>query len=393
MDTSQPREQELADQIVIDGVAGHLFPIAEAKKIRDVTDRDGQPVTEIPDSVIAAGETPEFFSVRLPSGEEKSFQTLSSEVKKNGFKAIAYREVDENRQPVMDADGKSELRLSFQGLVKGAGDYLTAAKVQVGMDASHVEDVEPFTKDAIDQAGGKDNISTMIFGSHSYGTINAVEAYRVAKEEGVEKVDVVLFEPFGARNAVENTASRMAKTQLEDEGQSTGGHLHNLLHRDDKAALQERTAALMSDLEEHVTTVTNIPLSIVGDRKQASPVGEAYTLDVSKAKEGQSLSGKELHQLKMMMKTVFNGELPQHVGQTSQSVEKPKHPFAGFSGMENAVQGLKGMGTNPPKPEKPSVDIVASLKSSGTDMGSGEKAPHNVTASANPPSRSSQLGR
>lgn len=309
------KEQALRNHIIIDGIAGHLFPVTEALKLEKVQDMAQQQIPQIPKEYIEGRKIPQFFDVKLADGKTQKYEVVHSAVKSNGFKALAYREVELNapHEPVMDKNGKTyPLRFSFQGLVEGAGDYITAAKLYAGRNATHTESAREFTEKVIDKIGAK-NISALIAGSHSYGAINAIEAYQVAKEKGVEKVEMVFLETYGAKDALQDFARKQADQQLRQKGKPYSKDVHD--------ALAQR---IFKDIAEHTVTINSSPASFVTRpvfrHNVGNPVGETYILDVTGVshtnKKGaeRSQTAVDRHRLTTMMQAVYLGAKPEYIG-------------------------------------------------------------------------------
>ena len=114
----------------------------------------------------------------------------------NGLHATAWKEIDATGNDVKDANGKQEVRLSFTGFL---GDKDTGALMSVidGKLNPQALEAAVFTDQIIKQMG-KDNISNIIYSSHSIGAGNALAAHVVSDLAGVPTKTALMIEPVGA---------------------------------------------------------------------------------------------------------------------------------------------------------------------------------------------------
>lgn len=270
----------IGEQVIIDGVAGHLIPPTETEKLRTVRMEDGTPIAEFSEDFSR-------FSVNMPDGPVRNYEVILEQVnRQSGFKAVAYREIDPaTGEPKMDERGRCELRMSFQGLVAGKGDFRTGLRAAMGRKAAqHVDEVEAFTTEAVERVGGAEMVSALISGSHSYGVVNAIESYRVARDLGIESVEMVLMESVGAAAALADMAHRVADGN------------------------PEQAKAFMEEVTRHTTTVNAVPSSHFTKMARGEAVGTLYHLHVptQESKVEKAKDGIHRHRLGTLMQSVLN---------------------------------------------------------------------------------------
>ena len=267
--------------IVIDGAAGHAFGDKEVTKMNNAQ-VDDQTVMRLTEK----GGT-EYFTTQVPNSdgiEERQFEIISRKDQRNGFRAIAYVEVDDKGKRISDPEtGKPELRLSFQGW-GGLKDTLTSLKIIARADATHEKDVEAFVNEAVENMEEKGGIGSVIIGSHSQGAMNAMKAMDVV--DGIEAAnvkDIVLLETFGAKIALQHLSEHVA----DATGQSV--------------------KAVYEDFAKRITSVNSDPPSIVGKMEATSePLGNVFTINMDALSEilGQDLSALDRHRLGQMARAI-----------------------------------------------------------------------------------------
>jgi hypothetical protein len=177
----------------------------------------------------------------------------------SGLKVTAWQEIDAAGKPIK-INGKQEIRITYTGyLADSTAD--TWALGQVMNNALNPQSLEAaeFIDRVIKKLGGKDNISDIIYTSHSFGAGQTLASDVISTAEGVKTEAILHIEPgvaSGQKEALENA--------LHNINSPFSKELQKLLHAENasektKHAISEQAIArLEADIKNRTTSIQAI---------------------------------------------------------------------------------------------------------------------------------------
>lgn len=290
-----PTPAKINELILIDGAAGLMIP-PKGEQLNRILGNENLVRHHYDD----AGK-PEAFSVTMPeTGVIRHFRVLHSvEKPENGFRAIAYQEVDspDGGNPII-RDGEPTIYLNFQGTKGTRGEIPTLGKIAARKPTAHLDDLNHFLQEMANQAEMTENLPEIMIGGHSYGATNAVASYYLltGKEVAAPSVRLFLTEPAGSHPIARQMHGGKGRWQDEPD-----------------PALSEASVSVVSGPTR--TGVTRVAGGTIGETYALPTFDTGFTAEEKATRRGSFTSRiLDAHATDRLMKAVYEGAQPQYIG-------------------------------------------------------------------------------
>ncbi len=228
----------------IDGSLNSLFSPEHAKdtispNVKFYDEKVGQYISGVDNAIVINEKSIRRISIDLPDGNTRYFRQIAAHDGKNnssGMKATAWQETDKSGK-LIRIDDKQEIRISFTGFTTD-NDLLSSLSVVNGKLNPQAIEAVRFTNDVIKKIG-TDNISGIVYSSHSLGTGNALAAKLYTDLENIPTKMMLFVEPVAAslqRNKI--------RAQLVDENSPLFKALQDILGQERTQDIKDSSSAL-----------------------------------------------------------------------------------------------------------------------------------------------------